>query len=138
MGHADTHRTLHRLFNDRDYDAMDVHIRDEMTSQDIPRGLTTKHRDEFKDWLRGWSTAFSDAKVAEPQYHEGSDFSIARFQGRGTNDGPFGPLPASSRPMDMPFCEILHYDDDGKVTAGEIYYDQMTMLVQLGHMDPPG
>jgi len=40
--------------------------------------------------------------------------------------------------MDLPFAELLEYDADGKVRYGAIYYDQVTMLTQLGHMPPQG
>lgn len=137
MGHASTHQTLHDLANQQDFDAMDAHLRDDLVYEDVPRGLTVKTRDEFKDWLRGWFTAFSDARVDSPTYHEGADFSLARFTARGRNDGPLGPLPATDREMSTPFWELLHYDADGKVVAGEMQYDQLTMLGQLGHVEPP-
>jgi hypothetical protein len=38
----------------------------------------------------------------------------------------------------MRFCEIREYDTDGKAVRGQLFYDQVTMLVQLGHMPPPG
>jgi hypothetical protein len=34
----------------------------------------------------------------------------------------------------MRFCEIREYDTDGKAVRGQLFYDQVTMLVQLGHM----
>jgi hypothetical protein len=38
----------------------------------------------------------------------------------------------------MRFCEIREYDTDGKAVRGELFRDHVTMLVQLGHMAPPG
>ncbi len=34
--------------------------------------------------------------------------------------------------------EMLHFDAEGKVASGQIMYDQVTMLGQLGHIDLPG
>lgn len=138
MGHSATHQTLHQQFNQRDFVGMDAHMQEDLVYEDIPRGMTMKNRDEFKDWLGQWTTAFSDARVDSPVYHEGADFSLARFVARGRNDGPMGPLPATNREMHNPFWELLHYDKAGKVVAAEIHYDQMTMLSQLGHIEPPG
>jgi ketosteroid isomerase-like protein len=57
--------------------------------------------------------------------------------GRGTNDGPMGPGNAvTGKRMDMPFCEILRVQD-GRVVSGEIFYDQLTMLTQLGLAEAP-
>jgi hypothetical protein len=138
MGHSETHKTLHRLFNERDFDGLDEYVSQDITYDDIPRGLTMKNRDEFKDWLRGWVAAFSDARVDSVTYLEGPDFSLARFRGRGRNDGAMGPLPATNREMYNPFWELMRYNEDGIATSAEIQYDQLTLLVQLGHMQSPG
>ena len=138
MGHGDTHRKLHELFNTKDFDGFDDHLAASFAYDDLPRGLSVKSAEEFKDWLRGWYSAFSDARPDEPRYLEGADFSVALFQGRGVNDGPLGDLSPSNQRMDVPFAEVLHYDGEGKVRAGAIYYDQVTMLTQLGHMPPQG
>lgn len=138
MGHSQTHSTLHGYFTNRLFDRMDEHVRDDITYEDVPRSLTMKNRDEFKDWLREWSSAFSDARVDDANYYEGDNFSLARFRGRGRNDGAMGPFPATGKEMDNSFWELLEYDADGKVTSGAIHYDQMTLLSQLGHLQPPG
>jgi hypothetical protein len=59
------------------------------------------------------------------------------FQGRGTNDGAMGSLPATGHRLDLAYCEVLNYDGSGRIASGEIFYDSMTMMVQLGHMNPP-
>jgi hypothetical protein len=59
------------------------------------------------------------------------------FTGTGRNDGPLGPLPATGREASVPFCETREYDADGKVVRSDLYYDQLTLLEQLGHMQVP-
>lgn len=125
------------MFNKRDFDGLDEYMRADLTYEDVPRGVTMRSRDEFKDWLGGWTTGFSDGRVDEATYLEGADFSLALFRARGRNDGQFGPLPATDREMDTPFWELLHYDGDGKVISAEVQYDQLTLLGQLGHVPPP-
>src|SRR6266542_718514 len=44
---------------------------------------------------------------------------------------------ATGRRMDVAFCEILRYDGDGKVASAEIYYDQLSIMAQLGHVEVP-
>ncbi|MFY9916536.1 MAG: nuclear transport factor 2 family protein [Nocardioidaceae bacterium] len=138
MGYTDIHKKLHGYFNKREWDSMDAHMRADVTYEDSPRGLTTKNIDEFKDWLREWEKSFSDAKVSHVTYFEGENFSLATFSGTGTNDGQLGPFPASKKRMDNPMWEMLHFDAEGKVASGQIMYDQVTMLGQLGHIDLPG
>lgn len=137
MGYADIHRAAHQAFNQRDYPEVVSAFTDEIEFHDHPRQFTTKGPQEFLDYLRGWAASFSDAHAADARYLEGPSHSLALFHAKGTNDGPLGPLPASGRQLYLPMCEILHYDDEGRVTRGEIFYDTTGIMVQLGHMEPP-
>lgn len=143
MSNVDTHRDAHEAFNRRDWDQVIRDMAPDVEYVDHPRGMTVKGAAQFVDYLRsGWVTAFSDAAVTNAGYTDGADTggagrSIAQFAGTGTNDGALGPMPATGRSMNMPFCEIMTYGPDGRIVRGELYYDQVSMLVQLGHMPPP-
>jgi hypothetical protein len=136
MNPADLHRKAHEAFNARDWAAMSDLVSPEVMYEDQARGITMKSRDEFIDWLKGWAAGMSDATPADPNYMDSGEYSICRFMGRGTNDGPLGPAIATGNRLDLPFCEVLRWRDD-KMIGGEIYYDMMTMMVQFGVMEPP-
>jgi len=38
--------------------------------------------------------------------------------------------------MALSFCEICHFDQKGRIVSGNCYYDQYTLLTQLGHIQP--
>jgi hypothetical protein len=38
--------------------------------------------------------------------------------------------------MTMAFCEIARFDKQGRIVSGSCYYDQYTLLAQLGHVQP--
>jgi SnoaL-like polyketide cyclase len=138
MGNAvDKHREAHKCFNNRDWDGLRAHFADNARYSDVPRGLEMKTGDEFLGWARDWATAFSDATVFEPQYIDGGEYSVCRFTARGTNDGPMGPMQATGNRLDMAFCEVMHWGADGRCDRGEMYYDQMTLLIQMGVVEPP-
>lgn len=137
MTNVDSHRAAHAAFNRRDYDQAVQNFRDDVQYTDHPRNLTTKGPVEFIDWMKGWTTAFSDAKVEDVRYIDGGDHTVAIFQGRGTNDGAMGPIQPTGRRMNLAYCEVFRYDSEGRVVAGEMFYDTMTMMVQLGLMAPP-
>ena len=42
----------------------------------------------------------------------------------------------TGRKMSVPFCEICHFDKQGRTVSGGCYYDQYTLLTQLGHVQP--
>jgi len=55
----------------------------------------------------------------------------------GTHDGPLGPLPATGKEFTLPLCEMWHFDSSGTVVGGDLYYDQVSLLMQLGLMPQP-
>jgi steroid delta-isomerase-like uncharacterized protein len=128
----------HKAFNARDWDTIKGLIADDCVFVD-GTGVAHKGPDGFaNDYAKPWSQAFSDAKVTETKYYDAGDTVVAEFVGTGTNDGPLGPMPATNRPLSLPFCEIYHFGPDGKVIGGGSYFDSFAMLVQLGHAQPPG
>lgn len=137
MGNIDTHRQAHEAFNSRDWDGVVRDLAPDIQYTDHPHNTTTKNPHEFVEYKTGWVTGFSDAKVGHARYAETGDQTIAQFDGTGTNDGPLGSLPATGKTMHLAFCEVMTYDPDGRIVRGELYYDQLTMLVQLGHMASP-
>jgi hypothetical protein len=74
--------------------------------------------------------------VLKPEYIDAEDIVVARFIVEGTNDGPLGSLKPTGRKMSLPFCEICHFDQQGRPISGTCYYDQYTLLTQLGHIQP--
>jgi hypothetical protein len=137
MSNADTHRLLQEMFNRRDFDQMAEHMRAELHYCDEAREVSMRSAAAFLGWLQEWATAFSDAQVVDAEFLDGGDFTVSRFNGQGTNDGPLGSLAATGNRMVLPFCEILHWTSDGEVESGELYYDQFTLLTQLGHVKAP-
>lgn len=136
MSNADNHRAAHDAFNSQGAVAAGSYFADDATYFDAARDLHVKGKDEVVGFLAGWKTGFSDATAAAGEYLDAGEWSIARFRARGTNDGPVGPLPATGRRMDLPFCELVRWQN-GKAVDGALYYDTASMMVQLGHMEPP-
>jgi hypothetical protein len=47
-----------------------------------------------------------------------------------------GSLQPTGGKMSLPFCEICRFDQQGRIVSGGCYYDQYTLLTQLGHIQP--
>lgn len=137
MSNAESHLRSVDLFNNRDWDAFTAAYAAECEYVDQARGFTAKGREQVKEFELGWVTAFSNGMITNAQVVDGGSTTVLLFTGSGTNDGPLGPLPASGQQVSMRLCEIREYDGDGRVVRGQLFYDQVTMLVQLGHMPPP-
>ena len=134
---VEAHRAAHENWARRDFESAVSGMVEDFTFEDYPNGTTLMSRDQFKNAISGWAQAFSDAKLVNAAYHDAGDTSVAQFVMEGTNDGPFGNRPATGRRVSLPACEIIHFDAEGRMRSGESYFDLMSMLVQLGHMEPP-
>jgi len=130
---ATTVEQIHQAFNDRDMDAVEACLAEDCVFTDQARGMTFKGRAQVRsEYVEGWSNAFSDGRVTDERICDGDETIVSQFVGRGTHDGQLGPLAPTGKRLEMPFCEIFHFDALGKVIAGEMYYDQLSMLQQLG------
>jgi steroid delta-isomerase-like uncharacterized protein len=135
---VETYRAGHEAFNRRDFDAMVKDYAGSITWTDRAQGRTFKTPQEFKDdFLGGWIQASSDCRITDAQYTDAGEFVVARFTCRGTHDGPLGPFPATGKPWTLSICELWHFGTDGRVVGGDIYYDQVSLLMQLGLMPAP-
>ena len=134
---VEAHRAAHENWSQRDFDALVSEMVENFTYQDHARGLSISTRDGFKEYVAAWAESFPDGVIPDAQYRDAGDSVVAEFIVRGTNDGPLGPLPATGRSWRGHLCEIMNFDSEGRMVSGGLYYDQLSMLVQLGHAEPP-
>ena len=133
---VETLRAAHESWNKRDFAGVVRNAAEGLAYTDTARGLNLSGRDEFQEWTESWAKAFSDGKITKPEYIDAGDIVVARFIVEGTNDGPIGSLKPTGRKMSLPFCEVCHFDKEGRPVSGTCYYDQYTLLTQLGHIQP--
>ncbi len=55
----------------------------------------------------------------------------------GKNDGPFFGVPATGRPVKLRVAWLAQFDADGLITYFHVYFDQLSMLQQLGLVPGP-
>ena len=134
---VETLRAAHDNWNRRDFNAMVSAMAANVSYTDHARGITFKTRDEFKNWAAAWAQACPDGKIIQPSYIDAGDIVVTQFTATGTNDGPLGSFPPTGRRMTLRFCEICQFDANGQMTSGGVYYDQFTLLTQLGHLKQP-
>jgi steroid delta-isomerase-like uncharacterized protein len=132
----DVHREAHDAFNRNDAAGMRAILGADVVGVDHATGRTMEGPDAFIAWLDEWKTGMSDATVAEPDYLDAGAWSVCRFTGRGTNDGPMGPANATGRSIELAFCELAE-TRDGRIVRQEIYYDALGLLAQLGVVEAP-
>ena len=136
MGNVDKYRSAHQAFNRRDWTALAQNFAADAEYTDWARGVVLKGPQELVDYIRAnWVASFSDIAITETCYIDACDQVVAQFTGTGTNDGAFGPMPRTGRRIYTRFCEIMRFNTAGQIISGSLYYDQVTVLVQLGHIE---
>jgi ketosteroid isomerase-like protein len=104
---------------------------------DHARGFTCRSRREVKGWMQEWIAASSDGKVSVVEVIDAGDIVVSVLQTDGTNDGPMGPKPATGRHFTTRGVQILHFDGEGRITRHDTYFDQLSIMIQLGFAEPP-
>jgi steroid delta-isomerase-like uncharacterized protein len=140
MAHSNarTYRAGHEAFNRRDFEAMTEQYADSIVWTDHAQGRTFTTPQEFKDdFLAGWVQASFDIRITGPRYFDAGQTVVSTFTVIGTHDGPLGPFPATGKEFALPLCEMWHFDSSGRIAGGDLYYDQVSLLGQLGLMPQP-
>jgi steroid delta-isomerase-like uncharacterized protein len=75
--------------------------------------------------------AFPDQRNELLALHHAEGAVLVEAVVRGTHMGPLGPLPPTGREFELPILAIFVFDDD-KLTCERVYFDQTTVLRQLG------
>lgn len=124
--------------NARDFDALDELVAEDVTrhSPSTP-GVSVNSREEFEAFLRRDFASVPDAvQTIEMLVAEG-DKVAGWFKYSGTQEGPMGPYPASGESIDLDFAGVLRIEE-GRIAEIWAVWDNLSMLTQLGHMQPPG
>jgi steroid delta-isomerase-like uncharacterized protein len=135
---VETYRAGHDAFNRRDFGAMVEHYADSISWTDRARGLTFRTPREFKNvFLAGWVESSPDIRITDPRYVDAGQTVVCTFTVVGRHDGPLGPFPATGKEFALPLCEMWHFDPSGQVVGGDLYYDQVSLLMQVGLLPQP-
>jgi steroid delta-isomerase-like uncharacterized protein len=135
---VDNLKTLVSNFNSKkDIEAMGNQYAEQGVLRDHARGETAKGRAAIKENWNMWATAFPDGKIDEARFVDGGDTVGVYFVGRGKNDGPLGPMPATGKTVALPYCSVYTFDSNSKIVEQDDYWDQLAFLVGLGHVPAP-
>jgi ketosteroid isomerase-like protein len=124
-----TLRAAHESWNKRDFAGVIDNAAENLT---LDRSrlvfITLNTREKFREWTENWAKAFSDGHITNPQYTDAGNIVVAQFTVEGTSDGPLGSMKPTGRKMSLPFCEICHFDKQGRIVSGSYYYDSLVVI----------
>jgi len=133
MGEAlDVASKFYDCFKNADLDGADGLFADDCAFV-MPMGPLSKA--EHRGLAESFLGAFPDAhmEVAHAVEGDGEVFIEGRFKGTHTGDlvSPDGTIPASGKPLDLPFADYFGVQG-GKVVQHRTYWDQATLMAQVG------
>lgn len=129
--------SLYEAWEKRDFDALEDCLAEGVSFNDASRGQVVKGKASVKDWYASWAIACPDSVAGAALVAASEDAAVFEGVYAGTNTGAFGPLSATGRSVSLPWVNVLRFDSDGQIIGGGAYYDLLTVMVQLGHMEPP-
>jgi steroid delta-isomerase-like uncharacterized protein len=102
----------------------------------IGTGETHDGEAEVAAYFEETRAAFPDQRNELIAMHHADDAVIVEAMLYGTHDGSFRGLPPTGRKFEMPFCALFLFDDD-RLVCERVYFDQNTVLRQLGIAHDP-
>jgi steroid delta-isomerase-like uncharacterized protein len=132
MGNEEIAREYFEAWNRRDFDRLEALVADDAELVDFD-GTTGRGPAGARAQAELYSTAFSDGKIEIQRLITSGDTVVMEGVGRGTNDGPFGDMPATHKQVALPFVDVLTFRD-GKIVRDRNYGDTATLMKQLGLM----
>jgi steroid delta-isomerase-like uncharacterized protein len=131
-------------------DAAAIHLEmlDAVNKRDIPRFRDLLHPDYTYTGADGvehqgpdagvaqvetFVAAFPDLRLDLNNHHAAGDASVVEFTARGTHEAELEGIPATGKSIEIVVCDVIEVRD-GKVYREREYFDQMTMMQQLGVM----
>ncbi|TAK02724.1 MAG: nuclear transport factor 2 family protein [Candidatus Manganitrophaceae bacterium] len=131
-------REHYNAFNKRDFGYGSTLVDPGLRWINVPFATTYEGPEGYKQFLKMWTTAMSDARVEITNVIASGDWVAVEFTGKGTHQsgplaGPKGPIPPTGKSIELSFCEVFKLKN-GKIALVRAYFDAATLMRQLGLM----
>jgi steroid delta-isomerase-like uncharacterized protein len=127
--------SIFEAWEKRDFDAIVQNMVDDVVVN-APGPVIVNGKAAVKDWYASWATACPDGVAGATCVGATSDTAVMEGIYAGTNTGAFGPFTATGCTVSLPWTNVYRFDSAGKIANVNAYFDQVTLLTQLGHMEP--
>ena len=99
-----------------------------------PGGNVMHGHSAIRDFYAALFHGFPDFGIDVWQKHVASDAVILEADIHGTHRGEWMGIPAAGKTIRLPICAIFTFTSDDRLKAEVVYFDQVTLLTQLGVM----
>lgn len=130
-------RRFVRVMNERDLDALGEIVHEDLIRWGPGPESPLHGLDAFRAFLEQDFAGVPDSRQDILRMVTADDEVAVWVRYHGTQSGPVGPFPATGRPVDLEFAGFLTLRD-GRIAEIRVVWDQLALLVGLGHIPPPG
>jgi steroid delta-isomerase-like uncharacterized protein len=88
--------------------------------------------DQVSRYFEETRRAFPDQRNEVVALHHTDDGVLVEAIVRGTHKGPLRSLPPTGREFELPILSFFVFEGDDKLVCERVYFDQLTVLRQLG------
>ena len=133
---SDIHRQILDAWNRRDWDTFRSLLHPDY-SYVGPDGKEQNGPEAGLSVAKMYANAFPDGKAEVKNTFVTGSTAVCEFVARGTQKGELKGIKPTGRRVDINICNVIELRD-GKIYREREYMDMLTMMVQLGVVQPPG
>ena len=98
--------------------------------------IDANNQDEYLTKIGMFKTAFSDMKIHVDKYAILDQSAYVHWTFTGTNDGPYFGNPPTGKEVVSKGFSVYNMNDEGKVISEDAFFDNLTLLQQMGYAMP--
>ena len=123
-------RDSFRIFSEGNTDEFDQYLADDFTYRSTS-GEEAHGPDGFIEFFRAYDEAFSNLDVTVEEVFASGNKAVVLYRQKGTHTGDFYGIDPGNNDMNVLGCNIITFDDDGKMVDAYDVIDTLEVLKQL-------
>lgn len=128
---------LEKGWNEKDLSSIESYFSDSFTRRVNSVNLAS-NKNELAANMQVYFTGFPDLKIKIDNMASEGDQVYISWTLIGTNTGIFGELQPTGKKIRIGGISRIDFNDDGKIIHEEVFYNELSLLQQMGHtLNPP-
>lgn len=128
---------LDKGWNEKDLDAVDAYFAENIVRKVNSVNLASS-KNELTANMQVYFTGFPDLKFEMDNLVSDGKEIYMSWTINGTNTGVFGELPPTGKKVKISGITRMEFDEEGKIEVEEVFYNELSLLQQMGHtLSPP-
>ena len=125
------------IWNDKELSSLEIYFADQFIRR-VNNAEIAANKKELSANIQVYFTGFPDLTLSIDDIVPYGDLVIMNWTILGTNTGIFGEFPATGKKVKISGITHLTFDKEGKIIYEDVFYNELSLLQQLGYtLMPP-